>query len=90
MYKNKFGKPININKLLKDLKQNESKNIEGFDIRYNSKQHQFNNSECGVYSINFIVRLVSGESFDEITNNITKDPKMNECRKSYFRNVDFK
>jgi hypothetical protein len=90
MYKNKFGKPININKLLIDLKQNGGKGIDGFDIRYNTKQHQFNNSECGVYSINFIVRLVKGESFDEITNNITKDPKMNKCRKSYFRNVDFK
>lgn len=60
-----------------------------FDIRYNSKQHQFGNSECGVYSINFIVRLVGGESFDDITNNITKDNKINNCRPEYFRNVNF-
>jgi hypothetical protein len=32
-----------INKKLKDL-----------DIRFNNKQHQFKNTECGVYSINFI------------------------------------
>lgn len=64
-------------------------NMKIFDIRYNSIQHQFKNSECGVYSINFIVRLVGGESFDDITKNITKDDKINECRPKYFRNVDF-
>jgi len=61
--------------------------LSGIDIRYNQKQHQFKDSECGVYSINFIVRLAGGETFDEITNNITKDDKMNECRETYFRNV---
>lgn len=61
--------------------------LSGIDIRYNQKQHQFKDSECGVYSINFVVRLAGGESFDEITNNITKDEKMNECRETYFRNV---
>ena len=56
-------------------------------IRYNKKQHQFKDSECGIYSINFVVRLAGGESFDDITNNITKDEKMNLCRETYFRNV---
>jgi len=60
----------------------------GIDVRYNMKQHQFENSECGVYSINFIVRLVSGESFDNIVNNITSDEEMNKNREEYFRNVN--
>lgn len=60
----------------------------GFDIRYNNIQHQFKNSECGVYSINFIVRLVSGESFDSVIHDIKKDDEMNENRKEYFRNVN--
>lgn len=66
------------------------KNLLGgdFDIRYNHIQHQFENSECGVYSMNFIIRLVDGESFDDIINNITKDEKMNANRKIYFRNVN--
>jgi hypothetical protein len=59
-----------------------------FDIRFNHIQHQFENSECGVYSINFIIRLVSGESFDNVINNITKDEQMNANRKIYFRNVN--
>jgi hypothetical protein len=58
----------------------------GFDIRYNHIQHQFENSECGVYSINFIIRLVKGESFDSIINNVIKDDIMNMNREKYFRN----
>jgi hypothetical protein len=89
MYKKKFNKPININKVLTNLKSQKGGNpdLSSFDIRYNTKQHQFNNTECGVYSINFIVRLVGGESFDDITNDITKDLEMNKCRGSYFRNI---
>jgi hypothetical protein len=59
-----------------------------FDIRYNKIQHQQKNSECGVYSTNFILRLIKGETFDEITKNITRDPEMNECRSTYFRNLE--
>ena len=49
-----------------------------FDIRYNNVQHQFKNSECGVYSINFVIRLAQGETFNDIVNNITKDVITND------------
>ena len=94
IYKKKYNKEFNINAFIKKITSNgETKylnKLKDFDIRYNTVQHQFNNSECGVYSINFIVRLVGGESFDEITQNITKDNEMNKCRTKYFRNVDIK
>lgn len=51
---------------------------------YNMVRHQFKGSECGVYSINFILRLLQGESFEKITENITKDDDMNLCRRVYF------
>ena len=60
--------------------------INGIDIRYNYIQHQQENSECGVYSINFILRILKGESFDNIIQNITSDEEVNKCRKVYFRN----
>ena len=97
IYKSKYKNDIKINDVISKLK-NKSKesfenttdktlnNLNKLDIRYNTKQHQFNNSECGVYSINFVVRLVGGESFEEITNNIKKDDEMNKCRQEYFRN----
>lgn len=54
------------------------------DIEYNDKRHQYKNSECGVYSINFILRLLNGEDFDKITQNVTDDDKMNLNREIYF------
>lgn len=94
IYKKKYNKEFNINTFIQKItgggKTEYLNKLNDFDIRYNTVQHQFNNSECGVYSINFIVRLVGGESFDEITQNITKDNEMNKCRTKYFRNVDIK
>lgn len=102
LYAKKYGEKLPINDILQKIKKvggKNDKNIESnshlkklmdgnFDIRYNHIQHQFDNSECGVYSINFIIRLVSGESFDNVINNITKDEEMNANRKVYFRNVN--
>lgn len=49
-------------------------------------QHQQNNTECGVYSINFIVSRLTGESWEDITNgNRRTDKQMIELRKYYFR-----
>jgi hypothetical protein len=85
MYKRKYGEELDINSIKKDKKIPD--NLDNFDVTYNGIQHQFDDSECGVYSINFILRLAKGESFKEITENITKDEKMNECRKVYFNNT---
>lgn len=54
------------------------------DVRHNKNRHQYKNSECGVYSINFIVRQLNGETFDDITSNKILDNKMNKCREVYF------
>jgi len=64
----------------------DNSNRSTLDVRYNKIQHQFKNSECGVYSMNFIIRLLNGETFDHIVNTITKDDKMNDCRNAYFIN----
>lgn len=73
----------NLMNIFRDFIKNKQKN-RNIDIRENKIRHQFKGSECGVYSINFISRLLSGESFDNITNNITLDDKMNKCRDVYF------
>ncbi len=103
LYRKKYGEKLPINDIIQKIKSINKvggksslgsnvhiKNLltGNFDIRYNHIQHQFENSECGVYSINFIIRLVSGESFDNVINNITKDEQMNSNRKVYFRNVN--
>ena len=54
------------------------------EVDYNHNRHQYKNSECGVYSMNFIIRLLNGESFKNITENKTLDDPMNRCRDKYF------
>lgn len=58
-------------------------NIKSY-YKYNKFVHQRKNSECGVYSMNFIIRILNGETFENITRIITKDDDMNLCRSKYF------
>ena len=63
----------------------ETCNIDNIDIRHNPTQHQKGNSECGVYSINFILRLLKGKTFDHLTRKRLTDEKVNKCRFRYFK-----
>lgn len=54
-------------------------------IYVNIIRHQYKNSECGVYCINFILRLLKGESYEKIIEMKTKDDEVNKCRAYYFR-----
>lgn len=62
----------------------KNKNIP-VDLKINKKQHQQKNSECGVYSVSFILRMLDGETFDEISQNIVRDDEIQLCRLKYFR-----
>jgi hypothetical protein len=74
-----------INMLAEYIKN--KKHIEP-DIKINKTQHQKGNSECGVYSINFILRLLKGKSFEHITRKRLSDEKVNKCRIKYFGNTE--
>lgn len=62
---------------------NEKRNIKS-NIKINKTQHQEKDSECGVYSIAFIIRLLDGENVDDIMENKISDDTMNEFRKVIF------
>lgn len=61
--------------------------IKELDVDYNKIRHQYENSECGVYSINFITRLLRGDKFNEICGSKIPDKKINKCRNIYFGNT---
>jgi hypothetical protein len=63
----------------------ETCNIDNIDVRHNPTQHQRGNSECGVYSINFLLRLLKGKTFDHLTRKRLTDEKVNKCRLRYFK-----
>jgi hypothetical protein len=69
-----------------NILKEQNKYIGGstIDIRYNTMEHQKGGSECGVYSISFILRLLNGEPFDNIIGKRVPDEKVNKCRRYYF------
>ena len=83
--------PIEVNNFMKLIEEYmRDKNKNNIDIRYNRTQHQKGNSECGVYSINFILRLLKGKTFEHITRKRLTDEQVNKCRIKYFGKMDKK
>jgi hypothetical protein len=64
--------------------ESQGKDVNKIRVDYNKIQHQFKNSECGVYSTNFLIRMARGDDFDKLCNNAISDNKMNKCRRVYF------
>lgn len=51
---------------------------------HNKMQHQRLSSECGIYSIAFILRMLKGDEFETINTVRVPDKEINECRQVYF------
>jgi hypothetical protein len=70
----------------------EGRGIKLEDMRtdYNVTQHQKKNTECGVYSMNFLIRMARGDDFDTLCKNVISDAEINKCRKVYFDNYSKK
>ena len=76
--------PNEVIKLMSRLKEScEQLNISS-KIHYNNIRHQYKFSECGMYCINFIIRLLDGASFIDVCKNIIDDDKMEKYRSFYF------
>jgi hypothetical protein len=73
-----------IKKFMEDMDKKISKDTKTIQM-YNNKRHQFGHSECGVYSMNYILQRLKGKTPADLTNNIIKDKVMNEMRKYLYR-----
>ena len=49
-------------------------------LEYSSRRLQYSNTECGVYSIYFIIRMLAGDSFVELTRRRPSDKDMLDLR----------
>jgi hypothetical protein len=47
---------------------------------YNSRRLQFSNTECGMYCIYFIIRMLQGDKFLQITRRRPRDADMLDMR----------
>ena len=77
--------PHLIMKFLKSLKTKFDKNNDQSTIIYNDKRHQYGKSECGIYSIYYILNRVKGKTPYELSKKHIKDKEMNKLREVYFR-----
>lgn len=66
------------------MKNKLGKKLNDIDIRYNTMRHQYGGSECGVYSMSFIFRMLRGDGFDAINTKRVSDDEINKCRSYYF------
>jgi hypothetical protein len=87
-YFDSLGKAPNkyISKFIKMINSKLNKNSnKKYDNKINKIVHQTENSECGVYSIYFIIHRLFGNTFNELTMNVIKDKDMNKFRLNIFR-----
>ncbi len=76
--------PKEVSVLMKRLKEQSKSINKKMKININKVRHQYKNTECGVYCINFLVNLLEGKTFKQVTNKIISDDKMFSKRNKYF------
>lgn len=84
-YFDSTGKPPNthIKKFIEFLRKIGI--TSGYTLLQNSIIHQTKNSECGIYSMYYIVQRLLGKSYHSIVSTIIRDDEMNKFRDRLFR-----
>jgi len=71
--------------LMNRLKDQYNKKNMDFNLKYNNVRHQYKNSECGVYSTYFIIKMLQGNNFEKHCKNKICDDEINKQRDVFFR-----
>ena len=80
------SKPIHlINVFLNNIKKKYEKLNQKSIIIYNDTRHQYGGSECGMYSINFLLERLNNVSMYKISKRKITDKKMNDLRKLVYK-----
>jgi len=75
-----FKAPPQIARFLRSLTLQDPK----MSLEYCARRFQFGQSECGMYCIYFILRMLEGDDFKTFCRNPIKDSDMTELRKTIF------
>lgn len=78
------GPNKNIKMFIRKIKSMLDAKGTKYKYHYNNIQHQYKNSECGVYAIYYIVQRLLGYSFREICKKVIGDDQMYEFRNNIF------
>ena len=78
--------PPEIENMMKKIKNEFKKKGKNFKIIISRKSHQYGNTECGIYSMNFIIQMLKGKTLGQLNQKRIPDKAMNEMRKYLYRN----
>ena len=81
-----YKEPEEVTKLMNRLRDQGKELNKDIKLYRNNIRHQFKNSECGVYSINFIVKMLEGGKFEDVINEKVKDDDMQTNRDVFYLN----
>jgi hypothetical protein len=76
--------PRRIMRFMKTVKEQSMRYGKPYKIETSKLRHQFSNTECGMFSLYFIVRMLYGDGYKKFMKQKVTDKKMKEMRKIYF------
>ena len=87
-YYDSYGSPPppEIDSFMKKIEKDMARGGIKMKRDYNKVRHQFGNSECGVFSMNFIIEKLKGHTLKYISQKPIDDEQMNEMRNYLYRN----
>jgi len=83
---NGIAPPKQIQKLMDNLKSQGDNLDMKFTLDHSTKQHQFGDTECGMYSLYFIIEMLKDRSFSDFKRKRITDKQMTKFRNVYFNN----
>jgi hypothetical protein len=79
--------PKEIKALGKKIQLQSETDGKKYNYIENKKRHQWSDSECGMYSLHFIIELLKGTSFNKIESKRIDDKFMKKLRNIYFNKI---
>lgn len=76
-----------IQKFIQNVANQFGKNNMSYKININKMRHQYSDSECGMYSLHFIIESLKDTSINKLMKRKISDKKMYRLRKEYFQYI---
>jgi hypothetical protein len=73
-----------IHEFITNIHNKYQQNKHNSVVIYNDKRHQYGGSECGMYSINFILERLYGNTMYDISTRVITDKAMNDLREKIY------
>ena len=80
--------PKNIYKFVEIVKKQALSRGENYMFYQGKKRHQYSETECGMYTLYFIIQLLQDRPFSYFENNKIPDKYMKKLRKIYFNSLN--